>query len=492
MLTSADVRRRAAQLASAAAILTRARIDAINPINSEQLTFADYCEQTYKDYKTSAHIDLIVSTLQEAIDTPNSRTIITMPPRHSKSVHTSELLPGYALGQHPHWRVMASSHMQQLADMFSRRVRNRINNPRWPYRSVRVAHDKGAVQRWDIEGTDGGYVAVGRGGSPTGEGANLLIVDDPIRNAADAESQTVRDAVWEWWTGTMYTRLEPGGIIILTATRWHDDDLTGRLLEAEKHGGEHWNHLHLPAICDSEDDPLGREIGEALWPERFPIERLNVIRENVGARVWNAQYQGRPSPDIGAIIQRQWWHYYEQRPDLDSFDRIIQSWDMTFKKTDTGSYIVGQVWGARAADRYLLDQMRFRGDFPAAINAMRAMSAAWPMSSEKIVEDKANGPAIVATLRNEIPGIIEVTPEGGKVARANAVAWMIEAGNVYIPAPSLAPWVDDFVEECSVFPNGVNDDQVDSMTQALTRLHKAGPAFSDNIEDFLSGGFMEW
>ena len=489
MVTSIDVKRQAAHIADLAAIIARAKQAARSPDVTDDMTFAEFCERTYVGYQRARHIDLIVETLQAAIDTPNSRTIITMPPRHSKSVHVSELLPAYALGRVPTRRVIAASHMQSLADMFSRRVRNRINGPRWPFRTVRVARDKGAVQRWDIEGTDGGYVAVGRGGAPTGEGAHVMLVDDPIRNAAEAESQTVRDMLWEWWQGTMYTRLEPGGSIVVTATRWHEDDLTGRLLDAEKRGGEKWTHLHLPAICDSADDPLGRAIGEALWPERYDEARLAIIRDNVGARVWNAQYQGRPTPDTGAIIDRNWWRYYAERPSIDAFDRIIQSWDMTFKKTDTGSYIVGQVWGTIGADRYLLDQVRFRGDFPAAVAAVRSLSEAWPMTTEKIVEDKANGPAIVSTLRGEIPGIIEVSPEGGKVARANAVAWQIESGNVYLPTPVEHAWVHQFVEECSAFPNGVNDDQVDAMTQALARLHYRGPSFSDNIDDFLAGTF---
>lgn len=456
----------------------------------------DFNRQTYHNYIESQHILFLLDVLEDAVTTPNSRTIITMPPRHSKSVNVSEQLPAYKLLIDGDARIIAASHSGQLAHVFSRRVRNRISGPNWVWPEIAIARDKGSVGAWDIEGRAGGYIAVGRGGSPVGQGAHLMLVDDPIRTAADAESQTIRDALWEWWTGTMYTRLEPGASVVLTATRWNEDDLTGRLLEAERHGGEHWTHIHLPAICDSPDDPLGRQIGDALWPERYPIERLNIIRENVGARVWNAQYQGRPAPDTGNVIQRDWWRYYERPRDMQafiaSFDYLMQSWDMTFRKTETGSYIVGQVWGARGADRYLLDQVRFRGDFPAAIAAVRALSEAWPSANEKIVEDKANGPAIVATLRSEIPGIIEVSPEGGKVARANAIAWQVEAGNVYLPTPSSTAWVPEFIEECTSFPNGANDDQVDSMTQALIRMYERGPAFSENIDDFLAGGFAEW
>ena len=296
---------------------------------------------------------------------------------------------------------------------------------------------------------------------------NCIIIDDPIRSAADAESQTVRDALWEWYQGTLRTRLEPGGSMIVTATRWHQDDLTGRLLAAEAAGGEQWRHLHMPAISDA---------GEALWPERWPLDALELIRSAVGPRVFEAQYQGRPSPAEGDTLKRQWWKFWSERPALTSFDSLIQSWDMTFRETARGSFVVGQVWGAIGADRYLLAQTRLRTDFPGSVAAMRELSADWPLTREKLVENKANGPAIVATLQHEIPGLIEVQPEGGKEARANAVAWQIEAGNVYLPDPKRHPWVTDFIEECAAFPNGANDDQVDAMTQALRRLYGVGNA----------------
>jgi len=167
-------------------------------------------------------------------------------------------------------------------------------------------------------------------------------------------------------------------------------------------------------------------------------------------------------------LKRNWWQYYRQTPDR--FDEVIQSWDMAFKDTKTADFVVGQVWGRKGADKYLLDQVRDRMDFPATVQAVRSLSAKWPQARNKLVEDKANGPAVIATLKNEIPGLIAVNPEGGKVVRAQAASPDIEAGNVYLPDPSVAPWVHDFIEECAAFPNGANDDQVDAMTQALIRF----------------------
>lgn len=443
-------------------------------------SLTSFCRRMYPGYASSAHIERLIDALEWATSTPGARLIVTMPPRHSKSVHVSEMLPAWFLGRNPDKRLIGASHSASLAYTFSRRVRNQFNHPRWPFGEVKVADDKGAVQAWDIEGHRGGYVAVGVGGSPTGHGGDGIVIDDPIRNAAEAESSTNRDSQWEWYQGTIRTRLEPGGFIIITVTRWHEDDLTGRLLAASAAGGEQWRHLHMPAIDDA---------GNALWPERWPVEALEQIRTAVGSRVFESQYQGRPSPETGNTFNRDWWHYWEQQPDPGSFDQIIQSWDMTFRETKTGSFVVGQVWGAVNADRYLLDQVRFRGDFPSAVSAVRDLSRRWPDAKEKIVENKANGPAIVATLKHEIPGLIEVQPEGGKEARANAVAWQIESGNVYLPDPNRYPWVAGLIDECAVFPNGAHDDQVDALSQALLRLQSRGPAFSDNISDFFADAF---
>ena len=422
-----------------------------------------FCARLFPGYQTSRHILDLVAALEWATRTPGARLIVTMPPRHSKSINVSEHLPAWYLGNWPDKRVIGASHTARLANTFSRRVRNKFADPRWPFPDVAIAGDKAAVEAWDVADRLGGYFAVGVGGTPTGTGGDLIVIDDPIRSAADADSATVRDALWEWYQGTLRTRLEPGGSIVLTATRWHEEDLTGKLLAEQSHGGESWRHVHMPAIAGD---------GTALWPERWPLEALMQIKAAVGSRVFEAQFQGRPSPAEGGTFKRDWWRYYRALPsDLAAH---TQSWDMSFRETTAGSYVVGQVWArgqnGRGADRYLLDQVRFRGDFPTTVQAVRALSAKWPQAHAKLVEDKANGPAIVAVLKHEVPGLIEVSPQGGKEARAAAVAPQVEAGNVYLPDPSIAPWIADFVEEAAAFPTGAHDDQVDAMSQALRRL----------------------
>ena len=337
------------------------------------------------------------------------------------------------------------------------------------------------MYRWDIDDPNappgqppGGMIAAGVGGPITGHGAHLAIIDDPVKDAEDANSKTQRDAKWDWYRFVLRTRLMPGGAIVLVLTRWHEDDLAGRLLQAAASDPEadQWTVLRLPAIAE-EEDPLGRELGQALWPEQYDETALKEIKASVGSYVWAALYQQRPAPAEGGVLQRKWWKYYKVPPGR--FEEIIQSWDMAFKDNKDNDFVVGQVWGRLGADKYLLDQVRGRMDFPTTVQGVKNVTAKWRLAHRKLVEDKANGPAVIATLRHQIPGLIAVNPEGGKEARAAAASPQIEAGNVYLPDPTIAPWIGDFVEECAAFPGGANDDQVDAMTQALIYFNSRAP-----------------
>lgn len=457
----------------------------------EQQSLEAFTRRMYPTFMHADHIATLHRELTRAVSTPNARLIVTMPPRHSKSLNVSEHLPAWYLGNHPDERVILAAHTASLAYTFSRRVRNKFSDPRWPFPDVRVADDKGAVGAWDIAGRLGGLLAVGVGGSPTGQGGNGIIIDDPIRSQQDAMSQTVRDALWEWYQGTLYTRLEPGGWIIVTNTRWHDDDLTGRLLEAAQHGGDQWRHIHMPAIADD---------GAALWPERWPLDALHRIRQAVGSRVFEAQYQGRPTADEGGMFKRHWWQFWQPQganlppvttrmPDGSIqhsaprelpawWDQSAQSWDMTFKKTASGSYVVGLTGIRLDANSYITDCFRDRVEFTGAVEAVRSMTARHPEIDAKLIEDKANGPAIIDTLSGSVPGIIAVDTDGSKEARAQSSTARVEAGNWYLPHPEIAPWVEDFIGELAAFPTGKHDDQVDAFTQ-LDRYFYSGGDYSE-------------
>jgi predicted phage terminase large subunit-like protein len=332
------------------------------------------------------------------------------------------------------------------------------------------------------------------GGAVTGEGGDRIVCDDP-NNVNEVESDSVRKATNDWFDVVMSTRVNDPKTAarVVVMQRCHQQDLSGHLLEQ---GG--WEHLCLPAEFEGPgrvtslgwSDPRSTH-GELLWPERFGPEEIESLKRSLGSYGTAGQLQQRPSPAGGGIIKRHWFRYWQPRganlppitvrlPDGSTasiaaidvphrVDEQIQSWDCAFKDLATSDYVVGQVWG-RVGSAYLLgDQVRARMDCPTTVKAVRELSQRWPCTLAKLIEDKANGSAVIQMLAHDIPGILPVTPEGGKVARAQAVSPLIEAGNIYLPHPQYAPWVNDFIEECAAFPNGAHDDQVDAMTQALLR-----------------------
>lgn len=399
----------------------------------------------------------------------SQHVMIFAPPRHGKSEITSKYFPAWFIGRNPDKYVMASSYSQDVADDFGRKVLDCMRQPfhEAAFPACRLRNDSKSVSRFHTT-RDGVYYGIGAGAALTSRGAHVLIIDDPIKGSEESFSETMRKKKQDWFRSDAFSRLMPGASVIVMNTRWHEDDLAGWALREMAHLG--WKVISLPALAEDRD-PLGRAIGEPLWPEAYPLERLQQIRTAQGSYFWNALYQQRPQPEGGGMLKRGWWKYYALDPKEQAklCDRVILSWDLTFKDTDGTDFVVGQAWGQKGeAAFYELDQVRARMDFPATLAAMTAFAAKWPMYRECLVEDKANGPAVIATLGKKMPRIIAVNPEGGKVARAAAVSGLIEAGNVHLP--ERADWVGDFVGECASFPTGKHDDQVDAMTQALTRL----------------------
>jgi predicted phage terminase large subunit-like protein len=315
---------------------------------------------------------------------------------------------------------------------------------------------------------------VGVEGGITGMGADILIIDDPFKDRKSADSPTVRESVWDWYTSTAYTRLSPGGGVLVTVTRWHEDDLVGRLVEAMKQeGGDQWEIINYPAIAER-DEPH-RKKGEALHPGRYPLEMLLRIKHNIGSYDWGSLYQQHPTPRGGGVFKAKWIRHWTECPKV--FDRVIQSWDFTFNDSENSDNVSGQVWGQLGSNFYLLDNDTDRMDFVSQVRAMQRMSSKWPEALEKVVEDKANGPAIISALGSRIPGIVPYNPRGSKTARAYSVSPLFEAGNVFLPPMDEEhPWVKRYIDELLAFPNAEHDDQVDSTTQALDTLvtHEGG------------------
>lgn len=426
-------------------------------------------------------LDAIDAALMELIDTPDGRLIINLPPQEGKSTRTAKDFVAWVLKHRPWLRVVTGSYAQGLASRNGRYVRNMIRDN--PDLGVTIAKDNGAASEWEIAGRDGGMLAVGRGAGVTGRRADLLVIDDPLKDRAEADSETIRQACWDWWIDSLSTRLSPGAPVVLIQTRWHEDDLAGRLLSAAD--GHLWKVLNIPAQADhdpekGETDPLGRKPGEYLESARGRTpEQWEAIKVRVGTRTWNALYQGRPTSPGGTIFKRAWWRRYEQplwleREDgtrvVTGFDDLILSWDMTFKDTKGADYVAGHVWARRGADVYLLDRVNRRMDFVETLAAFKALAARWPQAMLKLVEDKANGPAVISMLGRSVPGIVPIEPDGSKVARASAVSPLVEAGNVWLPSSEVAAWADEVIEQAAGFPTAKHDDDIDALSQALNRL----------------------
>ena len=450
---------------------------AITGARRSLLAFTAY---TMPGFHVSWHHVLLAEYLEKWADGRIRDLIVSMPPRHTKSELASRRLPAWMLGRNPNLRVIGASYGADLAIAMCRDVQRIIDTEEYrrifPQTTLNASNVKAAskgsfkrtADQFEIVGASGGYIGRGVGGGLTGMGAHRLIIDDPIKDRKEADSPTYRDAVWDWYTQVFSTRRigsNAGRLVIMT--RWHEDDLAGRILRGA--ASESWEVLSLPAIAEGTRHPRDpRKPGEALW-SRYPLAYLKEMREE-DPRGFDALFQGRPTSEAGNVFQRAWMERrWSQLPPFNTL-KFIQSWDMSFgSRSDSASYVVGQVWAKHKEDLYLVDQIRERADYNRMRDMVREMSRRWPMAYEKVIEKKANGAAIMDDLRTEIGGLIPEEVTGGdKVARAQACTPMFRSGNVILPAS--APWLGAYIEELASFPFGANDDQVDATSQAIKHL----------------------
>ena len=427
-------------------------------------------------YIETPALRLISDALHEAINKPDGRLILSVPPQEGKTEMVRAAIVK-ALRDNPDLRVVLGSYNQSLASLGGAAIKNLIEAN--PDLGLRIAGDTRAKAEWKIDRHAGGLVARGRGSGVAGRAADLLIIDDPFKEG-EAQSETIREDAWNWYREGLATRLSPGASVILIMTRWHADDLVGRLIEQDAHAG--WTVVNISAQCDNADgDPLGRQPGEFMTSARGRSrEQWEQRKLTAGSQVWNALYQGRPSPAEGGIVKRDWWRRYavplwEIHPDgthwAVGFDELLISADLTFKGTSKSDRVALGVWARRGASAYLLDCVFGRMEFVPTVRAFANLAAKWPQAVLKLVEDKANGPALMSTLAHRVPGIVPYDPGRiGKLQRLLAVAPLIEAGNIHIPTETIAPWVDEYMEELAGFPTAAHDDLVDMTSQALDRL----------------------
>jgi predicted phage terminase large subunit-like protein len=404
------------------------------------------------------------------------RLLVTMPPRHGKSELCSHWFPVWGLALDPTTKIILASYEAEFAKTWGRKARRSMTDA-YPMVGSRIVDDSRAAHRWETT-AGGGMCTAGVGGPITGRGGNILICDDPIKNAEEANSQTIRDNIWEWWTTTFLTRLEPDRlgrepIVILIMTRWHEDDLAGRIMASEEF--KFWDHLNLPALAEPEDE-LGRREGEALWPERFSEATLESRRQEIGTRAFTALYQQRPSPAEGAAILRSWWQWYDDAPPLDEFDQIIQSWDPTFKDAASSDFVAGGVLGRMHDAFYVLDCEHNRLNGPGTLDAIYGMDRAWPRARYLLMEDSASGSMIGQLLQRERGYVVMIGTKGrSKEVRlhwgVNSVAAVIQRGKVFLPRGRS--WAMKLVDEAANFPNGQHDDLIDMLVQAIEYLMPA-------------------
>lgn len=451
---------------------------------------------TYKDYKIGWVHQEICQTLdlflKDLIEGKRPRLIITMPPRSGKSEIVSRRFPAYFLGKYPDLSIISVSYSASLAEDFSRDVQRIIDSDEYkkifPDTKLSDKKDKNYKRTSDffeIVDHKGVYCSAGVGGSITGKGCDILIIDDPIKNRQEANSETVRKKIYDWYSSTAYTRLSPIGGVIMMCTRWHLDDLIGKVLSDKNQKPFHV--ISYPAIA--EHDEPHRKQGEALHPERFSLEILNEIKSTLSTADWLSLYQQKPVPEGGAIFETSKLRHYDESSEPKRFDQIVGSWDMTFKENKTSDFVVGQLWGRKGADFYLLDMVRDRMDFVKTLKVFINFANKHKNCNCWLVEDKANGTAIISTLKKHISGIIPITPKESKQERAYAITPYLEAGNIFFPKNQN--FTKDLEEEMLQFPAGAHDDTVDSMTQALNYFRmKKRVQMSESNKMYLLRGLL--
>lgn len=418
-----------------------------------------FTEYTNPLYIRAGHHERICDRLEAVERGDIDRLMIFMPPRHGKSELASKRFPAWCLGRDPKRQIIAASYNSDLANDFGRNVRNLVNEPEFGqvFPNVTLAPDSQAANRMNTN-HKGAYVAAGVGTAVTGRGAHIALIDDPFKDREEADSERRRDLVWDWYRSTLYTRLMPGGAIVLIQTRWHEDDLAGRILEQE---ADQWEVLELPAISAG---------GEALWPEWYPIESLERIKATVGPREWSALYQQKPQPDEGTFFKREWFQTWDKLPEL----RCYGTSD--YAVTDGGGdYTVHRVWGIDGkGDAYRVGGWRGQTASDEWIEAKLDLIAKYkPLAwfGEGGVIQKAIEPMLRRRMRerNVHCRLEWISSVADKPTRARSFQALAATGRVF-----FEPGAD--ISEHLVFPAGKHDDDVDCSSLIGRAIDQAHPA----------------
>ncbi|HEX4605333.1 MAG TPA: phage terminase large subunit, partial [Candidatus Angelobacter sp.] len=470
--------------------LVNPQVDAEKPSPAFALTLSDFVKEAWSILEPVStlvwnwHLDLICDYLtlvrdnnfKQQCGTELEGIIFNVPPRTMKSLLISVFFPVWVWTTGPSRRFMFVSYSEKLSTQHSIFRRNVIESPWYQKRWGTVfslSRDQNVKSHYE-NSSRGAMFSTGMQATATGMGGDILVFDDPL-NPEQAISQLEREAVNLRFDATFRSRInDPAtGVKIIIMQRLHELDLTGHVLGRE---GHRWKHVSLPAIAEKDEvlkSPSSRRrylrrAGKLLWPARLPQSFLDSQRIGMGSWAFSGQYQQSPAPLSGGIIQRQWVRFYRQLPE--SFEFMVQSWDCTFSGGSDNDFVAGQVWARSRGKYYMLPYRTYdRLDFGPTMAAIKACHGKFPRAHAILIEDKANGPAIISELQKEIPGIVAVNPEGGKIARAQATAPLWEAGSIELPDPQVfaANWVEDYVHNVCAFPKAAHDDDMDATSQAL-------------------------
>jgi predicted phage terminase large subunit-like protein len=440
-----------------------------------QESFMAYIKMMWPGFVGGRHHAIMAKKFEAIANGKLKRLIINMPPRHTKSEFASYLLPSWFLGKYPNKKIIQCSNTADLAVGFGRKVRNLVDSEQYAtvFPDVSLRQDSKAAGRWATN-QNGEYFAIGVGGTVTGKGADLLIIDDPHseQEAALASGDpTVFDRVYEWYTSGPRQRLQPGGAIVIVMTRWAEKDLTGRVMKdaAMRDSSDEWEVIEFPAILPS---------GNPLWPEFWSFKELSALREELPPVKWNAQYQQAPTGEEGALVKREWWKMWEGE-DPPRCEYIIQSWDTAFTKNTRSDYSACTTWGVFHLNEnpedihiILLDAFQKRMEFPELKEKALSHYREWEPDT-CIIEAKAAGAPLIFELRAMGVYVQDYTPVRGndKFVRLNSVTDLFSSGKVWAPETR---WASEVIEQMASFPNGDHDDLVDSSTQALIRFRQGG------------------
>lgn len=446
--------------------------------------YAEYLPFVHgKNWKTTRMSQYLASEMQAFLEenTGNAYDILVIqtPPQHGKSMTITETLPSWVMGRFPEWRIILGSYNDESADRFSRRNKEKVR----AFGKILFNVEIGRIDRateFELDGHLGRLISRGIMSGVTGNPANLMIIDDPIKNRAEADSPTYRRKLWDEWQNSFKSRLAAHAKVIVIATPWHEDDMMASLLRTE----DNIRLIRLPVEAE-ENDPLGRRVGEALCPELGKDDNwLAQFKASYqasaegGQRAWSALYQCSPRVEGGNLVRREWWRTYKES-DMPQLGTEVISVDAAFKGADNNDFVAITVWGKSNNDYYLRYCMNRHLDFTETLAAIRQIRSLYPNARTVLVEDKANGTAIINVLQHEM-FCVPVNPKGGKVARVNAVSAAIESGHVYVPEG--APWLGEYLDQWSAFPAGAHDDMVDSSSQALSHLlYSSGYTASANL-----------